>query len=87
MDLRLYGVAGHGGHFALKPIMDHEPPRVVRSGAFSMLCARLGAPVEFVRDRLPAPVQLSVLIVLMAQPERATSALLRLRGDSSQSSS
>jgi hypothetical protein len=81
MDLRLYGIAGQGEHFALKPIMGHEPPHALRAAAFSMLCARLGAPVEFLRDRLPAPVQLAVLNVLMAQSDRATSALLRLRGE------
>lgn len=81
MDLRLHGITGDDGHFVLRPLMAHEPPRPLRSAAFSALCARLGAPVEFVRDKLPAPIQLATLNWLMSQPERSSSATLRLRGE------
>jgi hypothetical protein len=53
----------------------------LRSTAFSALCARLGAPAEFVRERLPAPLQLATLNYLMAQGERPGTAMLRIRGE------
>lgn len=81
MDLRLYGVTEDKGFFALRPLLGHEPTRPLRSAAFSNLCARLGAPVEFLRDRLPAPVQLAALNVLLAQAEKSSGATLRLRGN------
>lgn len=81
MDLRAWAVTGVGEQFALKPLMGHEPPRPLRSAALSMLCTRLGAPGEFIRDRLPAPLQLATLNFLMAQGERPASAMFRLRGD------
>jgi hypothetical protein len=81
MDLRLWGVAPVGGRFVLRPLAGHEPPRPLRSSALSMLCARLGAPAEFVRDKLPAPLQIATLNYLMAQGERPGTAMLRLRGD------
>lgn len=80
MDLRMWGVAPESGRLALRPLTGHEPPRPLRSAALSMLCARLGAPAEFIRDRLPAPLQLATLNYLMAESERPTSAMLRLRG-------
>jgi hypothetical protein len=46
-----------------------------------MLCARLGAPAEFIRDKLPAPLQLATLNYLMTQGEKPATAMLRLRGD------
>jgi hypothetical protein len=81
MDLRTWGVAPEGEHFSLKPLAGHEPPRKLRANALSMLCARLGAPTEFVRDKLPAPLQTAILNVLLAQGERAGTAVLRLRGN------
>jgi hypothetical protein len=81
MDLRTWGLAPHGKRFALRPLAGHEPPRELRSTAFSMLCNRLGAPAEFIRDRLPEPLQLATLNYLMAQGEKPGSATLRLRGD------
>ncbi|HWA72797.1 MAG TPA: DUF932 domain-containing protein [Polyangiaceae bacterium] len=82
MDLRLWGVAPDGERFALKPLAGHEPARSLRSTAFSMLCTRLGAPAEFIRDKLPAPLQLATLNYLMARgDERSGTAMLRLRGD------
>jgi hypothetical protein len=82
LDLATWKVAPDGDHFSLKPLAGHEPPLGLRSNAFSMLCARLGAPAEFVRDRLPAPLQLAVLNVLLSKSERLPgSAVLRLRGN------
>jgi hypothetical protein len=81
MDLTTWGVAPVGDRFALKPLAGHEQPKHLRAGAFSMLCARLGAPAEFIRDKLPAPLQLATLNYLMAQGERTGTAMLRLRGD------
>lgn len=81
MDLRTWAVTGVGDRFGMKPLIGHEPPRPLRSTALSMLCTRLGAPGEFIRDRLPAPLQLATLNFLMAQGERPTGAMLRLRGD------
>ncbi|HXK16726.1 MAG TPA: hypothetical protein VNG33_02895, partial [Polyangiaceae bacterium] len=83
LDLRTWGVAPtpDGERFTLKPLADHEPPLQLRSTAFSGLCTRLGAPAEFIRDKLPAPLQLATLNYLMAQGERPGTAMLRLRGD------
>lgn len=81
MDLRAWGVAPSEGRFMLKPLGGHEPPLPLRATAFSALCTRLGAPAEFVRDRLPAPLQLATLNFLMGQGERPGTAMLRLRGD------
>ena len=81
MDLRTWGIAPQGKRFALRPLADHEPPRELRSTAFSMLCNRLGAPAEFIRDKLPAPLQLATMNYLMAQGEKPGTAMLRLRGD------
>lgn len=80
MDLRMWAVAPTDGRFALRPLLGHEPARVLRSSALSMLCSRLGAPAEFIR-RLPAPVQLGVMNWLLAQGDRPATAMLRLRGD------
>jgi hypothetical protein len=82
MDLRSYGVAPDGEHFSLRPLAGHQPPLPLRSTAFSALCARLGAPADFVRERLTAaPIQLAVLNYLMAQGERPDGVVLRLRGN------
>lgn len=81
LDLRHWGVAPHGETLALKPLAGHEPQRPLRSAAFSMLCTRLGAPAEFVREKLPEPLQLATLNWLMSQGERPASATLRLRGE------
>jgi hypothetical protein len=81
MDLRTWGVAPEQGRFTLKPLAGHEEAMPLRSTAFSALCARLGAPAEFVRERLPAPLQLATLNYLMAQGERPGTAMLRIRGE------
>lgn len=79
-DLRMYAVGGQEGRFALVPLAKHRVPIALRSGALSTLCTKLGAPTEFIRDRLPAPLQLATLNVLLAEEERAMGATLRLRG-------
>lgn len=81
MDLRTWGIAPVNDRFTLKPLAGHEPPRELRASAFSNLCTRLGAPAEFIRDKLPAPLQLATLNYLMAQGEKPGTAMLRLRGD------
>jgi hypothetical protein len=81
MDLRLWGVAPDQERFSLKPLAGHEAPKRLRSAAFSMLCSRLGAPAEFIRDKLPAPLQLALLNYLMSQGERPGTTMLRLRGE------
>jgi hypothetical protein len=80
-DLRAWGVVPLEGRFGLAPIGRHHPPRPLRSTAFSNLATRLGAPVEFVRDRLPATLQLATMNWLLAGGDQAVSANLRLRGD------
>lgn len=79
MDLRTWGVIPVGGRFALAPLGKQHGPLVLRSNAFSNLATKLGAPAEFVRDKLPAPLQLSVLNWLLASSDRAVPATLRLR--------
>lgn len=81
MDLRTWGIAPDRGRFTLKPLAGHEPPMHLRATAFSALCTRLGAPAEFLRDRLPAPLQLATLNYLMSQGDKPGTAMLRLRGD------
>jgi hypothetical protein len=81
MDLRVWAVAPANDRLALMPLTGHEPARPLRSAAFSMLCTRLGAPAEFIRDKLPAPLQLATLNYLMAQGEKPGTAMLRLRGN------
>jgi hypothetical protein len=81
MDLHSWGVAPDGERLALKPLANHEPARPLRCAAFSMLCSRLGAPADFIRE-LPAPLQLATLNYLMAKgDERPGTAMLRLRSD------
>jgi len=81
MDLRLWAVKNGAGRFALVPLAGHEPERPLRSTAFSQLASRLGAPAEFVRDKLPAELQLATLNYLLAATDRPLSTQLRLRGE------
>lgn len=81
MALETWGVAPDQGHFTLKPLAGHEPPLRLRATAFSALCTRLGVPAEFLRDRLPAALQLATLNYLMSHGEKRGTAMLRVRGD------
>ena len=54
-DIQTWAVAPKDGRFALVPLARHHEPKALRTNAFSNLMARLGAPAEFIRDRLPAP--------------------------------
>jgi hypothetical protein len=81
MDLRTWGVIPVDGRFALAPLGKQHGPLLLRSNAFSNLAAKLGAPAEFVRDKLPAPLQLSVMNWLLASSDRAVPATLRLRSN------
>jgi hypothetical protein len=80
-DLRTWGIVPLEGRFGLAPLGHHHPPRPLRSAAFSNLAARLGAPVEFVRDRLPQPLQLATMNWLLSASDQAVAGNLRLRGD------
>ena len=81
MDLRAWAVKPSDGHLALAPLARHHPARQLRVNAFANLATRLGAPVEFVRDQLTAPLQAAVLNYLLASGRKPLSATLRLRGD------
>ena len=81
MDLRTWGVVPADGELALAPLGGHHEPRPMRSNAFTNLMARLGAPAEFIRDRLPAPLQLATVNYLLNEPDKSMSATLRLRSD------
>ncbi len=81
MDLRTWGVVPCDNRMAIAPIMGHAQPVLLRANAYSQLASRLGAPVEFVRDRLPAPLQLATLNYLLTQSPEPMTALLRLRGN------
>lgn len=81
IDLRNWGIVPLGQHFGLAPLARNHPPRLLRHTAFSALMTRLGAPTEFVRDKLPAPLQLALTNYLLSTQERPLPAQLRLRGD------
>lgn len=81
LDLRTWTVSARDGHFTLVPLAKHHPPLALRRTAFAHLAARLGAPAEFVRDKLTAPLQAATMNYLLAQQDRPVSTTLRLRGD------
>ncbi len=78
-DLRTWGVVPDDNYFALAPLGGHHQPMRLRATGLSGLLGRLGAPVEFVRDRLTAPLQLATINYLLSRDESALSGLLRLR--------
>ena len=80
-DLRTWGVVPLDGTVGLAPLGKHHAPRPLRSTGFTNLCNRLSAPVDFVRDRLPAPLQLATMNYLLATQEKPMATALRLRGD------
>ena len=80
LDLATWGIVPVEGQFALAPLGRHYSPKLLRANAFAQLMTRLGAPAEFVRDRLPAPLQLATTNWLLASSEHSSSTLLRLRG-------
>jgi hypothetical protein len=79
-DLRTWAIAPKDGRFSLVPLARHHEPRPLRANAFSNLMVRLGAPAEFIRDRLPAPLQLATTNWLLAMSDGSSAATLRLRG-------
>ena len=81
LDLRTWGIVPDDGRFALAPLAGHHDRKKLRSNGLSNLLGRLGAPVEFVRDRLPAPLQLATVNYLLSAPERPLTTTLRLRND------
>ena len=78
-DLRTWGVVPNDNYFALAPLSGHHEPMRLRATGLAGLLGRLGAPVEFVRDRLTAPLQLATINYLLSRDEGALSGLLRLR--------
>ena len=80
-DLKTWAIAPKDGRFALVPLARHHEPRVLRTNAFANLMVRLGAPAEFVRDRLPAPLQIATANWLLVNGEGSQPATLRLRGE------
>lgn len=81
MDLATWGVLPTNGIFTLSPLHKGVGPLALRSTAFSNLMQRFGAPADFVRDRLPAPLQLAVCNWLLAKNDRQVPATLRVRGE------
>jgi hypothetical protein len=79
-DLKTWAVAPLDGQFALVPLARHHEPKPLRNNGFSNLMARLGAPAEFVRDRLPAPLQIATANWLLGTIDGSQAATLRLRG-------
>jgi hypothetical protein len=79
-DLKTWAVAPKDGQFSLVPLARHHDPKPLRNNAFSNLMARLGAPSEFIRDRLPAPLQLATTNWLLGTSDGSLAATLRLRG-------
>jgi hypothetical protein len=64
---------------ALAPLARHHEPLPLRANGYSNLASRLGAPTEFIRDRLPAPLQLATLNYLLTTQHEPMAATLRLR--------
>lgn len=81
MDLATWGVLPKDGVFSLAPLHKRHGPLALRSAAFSGLMTKFNAPTEFIRDHLPAPLQLAVCNWLLAKNERQIPATLRMRGD------
>jgi hypothetical protein len=82
LDLRGWALVPTGDKkFGVAPLAGHHPPRALRANGFGNLMSRLGAPAEFVRDRLPAPLQLAVGNYLLASLDDGVEVTLRLRGD------
>jgi len=81
MDLRTWGIIPADGRFALAPLGKQHGPLALRSNGFSNLATKLGAPTDFVRDRLPAPLQLGTMNWLLASSEKPVPATLRLRAN------
>jgi hypothetical protein len=81
LDLRTWGIVPADGQLALAPLGGHHEPKAMRSNAFTNLMAKIGAPAEFIRDRLPAPLQLATVNYLLNEPDKSMSATLRLRDD------
>mgnify|MGYP001551652639 CR=1 FL=1 len=80
LDLRSWAVVPHRGHFALRSLASSGEPVMLRATALSSLAARFGAPGEFIRDKLPAELQLALLNYLLAVQDKPHPVLLRLRG-------
>lgn len=80
LDLRTWVVCSNSGEFALSPLGGSGERLPLRSTALSNLTTKLGAPADFIRDRLPAELQLALLNYLLASQPRPVPSQLRLRG-------
>lgn len=80
LSLGTYAVVPTNGHFGLASLVKKDP-MPLRATAFGNLMTRLGAPTDFVRDRLPAPLQVAAINWLLQKDEKSSSATLRLRGN------
>lgn len=80
LDLRTWGVVPVGDSMALAPLARHHDPMPLRANGYGNLASRLGAPADFIRDRLPAPLQLATLNYLLTTQKDPMPATLRLRG-------
>ena len=81
VDLRTWGIAPQDGEFSLAPLGRHHEPKPLRNNGFTGLMTKLGAPAEFIRDRLPAPLQLATVNYLLSSADRPVPGTLRLRDD------
>lgn len=81
LDLRTWAVVPTLGRVAIAPLGQQHGPLRLRTTAFTHLMGRLGAPAEFIRDRLPAPLQLATVNFLLASLGEPMPATLRLRGE------
>ncbi len=71
LDLRTWGVCPRDGEFSLGPLGSSGERLPLRATAFAGLVARLGAPGEFIKDKLPAELQLALLNYLLASQPKA----------------
>jgi hypothetical protein len=79
-DLKTWAVVPFEGALALAPHMRHHAPMPLRRSALSALLAKLEAPTDFLRDRLPAKLQIATLNWLLCSADGPVPATLRLRG-------
>jgi hypothetical protein len=87
-DIRQYAVVPFADaqgvqRLALGPVSRHREPTPMRRLAFTSLCSDLRVPVEYMRDRLPAPIQLAAMNYHLATygGTQGIKGTMRLRGN------
>lgn len=80
VDLRTWVVCPQHGEFSLSSLGGSGERLSLRATAFTGLVARLGAPGEFIREKLPAELQLALLNYLLVSQDKPLPTQLRLRG-------